>query len=189
MPLFDNYDMSNIYQNDKELINLDISINKYMTNTDISYYDGDTYTIDSTTIESNIQTYPATQIYDEISKNKINYSDSLSNLNSNFINELYSNHSKNLSTISTYLDKQSTLDKLKIINNTLDVKYKESLLQPTYIFFISWCFLFVILIFTLLLNLVEDQAHMNLITKFVLFIVFMFILIKSYKNIANYFNN
>jgi len=187
MPLFDDYDMSNIYQNDEELVDLDISINQYMTNTDISYYDG--VEINSDTIQTNIQTYPSTQIYDEILENRINYSDSLSKLNSNFVNDLDISHSKNLSTMSTYIDKQNILNKLKITNNTLNMKYEESILQPSYIFFISWCFLFIILIFTLLLNLVEDQMHINLITKFILFIVFLFIIIKSYKNIANYFNN
>ena len=108
MSLFDDYDMSNVYQNDEELVDLDISINQYMTNTDISYYEPSTYVIKPTYIEDYIiKNYPSTQIYDEILDNRIKYSESLSKLNSNFVNDLDISHSKNLSTMSTYIDKQN----------------------------------------------------------------------------------
>lgn len=189
IPLFNkNYDLSYVYQNDKELKDLDMSINIYSSDTNIKYYDENDI-IDTTEIKLNSTNYPITILYDDIVPNKTNYSSSVSNLNSNFINQLNVDHLKNNEIMANYTDKQKILNQLKIKNYTLDANYNESLQQPFYIFFIVWCFIFVFLIFTLMLNLIEDESHINLFTKLLLFLVFVYILFKSYKNIMIYFNN
>ena len=189
IPLFNkNYDLRYVYQNDKELKDLDMSINIYSSDTNIKYYDENDI-IDTTEIKLNSTNYPITILYNDIVPNKTNYSSSVSNLNSNFINQLNVDYLKNNEIMANYTDKQKILNQLKIKNHTLDANYTESLQQPFYIFFIIWCFIFVFLIFTLMLNLIEDVSHINLFTKLLLFVVFIYILFKSYKNIMIYFNN
>ena len=189
IPLFNNdYDLSYVYQNDKGLTDLDTSINLYSSNINIDYYNDDNI-INKDEILENVENYPITDLYNDIKPNKQKYSTSLSNLNSNFINQLNSDHVNNNHTMTYYIDKQNIRNELKKTNDTLNIRYYESMQQPYYIFFIVWCFIFILLIFTLMLNLIEDESHINLFTKLLLFLVFGFILLKSYKNIVNYFNN
>tara|TARA_B100000900_G_C20538668_1_gene699440 strand:+ start:720 stop:1307 length:588 start_codon:yes stop_codon:yes gene_type:complete len=189
VPLFNNdYDLSYVYQNDKGLTDLDTSINLYSSNINIDYYNDDNI-INKDEILENVENYPITDLYNDIKPNKQKYSTSLSNLNSNFINQLNSDHVNNNDTMTYYIDKQNIRNELKKTNDTLNIRYYESIQQPYYIFFIVWCFIFILLIFTLMLNLIEDESHINLFTKLLLFLVFGFILLKSYKNIVNYFNN
>ena len=189
IPLFNNdYDLSYVYQNDKGLTDLDTSINIYSSNINIEYYTDDNI-INKDEILENVENYPITDLYNDIKPNKQKYSTTLSNLNSNFINQLNSDHINNNDTIRYYIDKQNILNELKTTNHTLDTRYNQSIQQSYYIFFIVWCFIFILLIFTLMLNLIEDESHINLFTKLLLFLVFGFILLKSYKNIVNYFNN
>lgn len=189
IPLFNNdYDLSYVYQNDKGLSDLDTSINIYSSNINIEYYTDDNI-INKDEILENVENYPITDLYNDIKPNKQKYSTTLSNLNSNFINQLNSDYINNNDTIRYYIDKQNILNELKITNHTLDTRYNQSIQQSYYIFFIVWCFIFILLIFTLMLNLIEDESHINLFTKLLLFLVFGFILLKSYKNIVNYFNN
>ena len=189
IPLFNNdYDLSYVYQNDKGLTDLDTSINLYSSNINIDYYNDDNI-INKDEILENVENYPITDLYNDIKPNKQKYSTSLSNLNSNFINQLNSDHVNNNDTMTYYIDKQNIRNELKKTNDTLNIRYYESIQQPYYIFFIVWCFIFILLIFTLMLNLIEDESHINLFTKLLLFLVFGFILLKSYKNIVNYFNN
>ena len=188
VPLFNNdYDLSYVYQNDKGLADLDTSINLYSSNINIEYYNDNIINKDE--ILENVEKYPITDLYNDIKPNKQKYSTSLSNLNSNFINQLNSDHINNNDTMTYYIDKQNIRNELKKTNDTLNIRYYESIQQPYYIFFIVWCFIFILLIFTLMLNLIEDESHINLFTKLLLFLVFGFILLKSYKNIVNYFNN
>ena len=189
IPLFNNdYDLSYVYQNDKGLTDLDTSINIYSSNINIEYYTDDNI-INKDEILENVENYPITDLYNDIKPNKQKYSTTLSNLNSNFINQLNSDHINNNDTIRYYIDKQNILNELKTTNHKLDTRYNQSIQQSYYIFFIVWCFIFILLIFTLMLNLIEDESHINLFTKLLLFLVFGFILLKSYKNIVNYFNN
>ena len=140
VPLFNNdYDLSYVYQNDKGLTDLDTSINLYSSNINIDYYNDDNI-INKDEILENVENYPITDLYNDIKPNKQKYSTSLSNLNSNFINQLNSDHVNNNDTMTYYIDKQNIRNELKKTNDTLNIRYYESIQQPYYIFFISMQF-------------------------------------------------
>ena len=117
IPLFNNdYDLSYVYQNDKGLTDLDTSINIYSSNINIEYYTDDNI-INKDEILENVENYPITDLYNDIKPNKQKYSTTLSNLNSNFINQLNSDHINNNDTIRYYIDKQNILNELKTTNH------------------------------------------------------------------------
>ena len=85
--------------------------------------------------------------------------------------------------------KQQKINELNQDKYTLDTKYNEYIRKSNYIFFIVWCFIFILLVIIFIFYLIEENPKIHLFTKFILLVVFIFIIFKSYKNIAKIFNN
>ena len=170
-----------------DVSNYDSSLNNSLVST-LSIYDSTwTTTISDGTYISSLTPPNVSNLNTEITTNKDNYQRAISSLNPVFLDATYDDNSLNNQDIINYQNKQDEIEELKVVNDTLEFRLALAKQQPSLFLFLTWSIIFLFLFYCLMMFLVDDAKELNMPTKAILGLAFLYIVYKCIINIVDYF--
>lgn len=127
------------------------------------------------------------ELTNEIATNKSNYKNAIASLNQDFLDATDDNNTINNNDITSYIEKQDEIEELKIINDTLQFRLDLANQQPSLFLFLVWSIIFLFLFYCLMMFLVDDAKELNMPTKVILSLAFLYIVYQCIINIVDYF--
>lgn len=178
--LFTDISLSNVRSYDN-------SLNDTLIATLSSYNSTGDMTFDTSTYIPSLTTPDVSGLNSEIAENQSNYKRAISSLNQNFLDTMVDNNTSNNDDIVSYQEKQEEIEELKIINNTLEFRLSLANQQPSLFLFLTWSIIFLFLFYCLMLFLLDDEKDLNMPTKIILGLAFLYIVYKCIINIVDYY--
>lgn len=141
-----------------------------------------------TTPDSNEVNTKVKKKHKKLKKTKKSYSDAISNLNGGFLYQLQNNYNLINEKKQFYYEQQEELEQLHESNKALEYRVQAYEKGPTYMVFVCWSILFVILLLICFLYLIGEEKMIAIPIRVVLVILFIFITITISKNIFGIFD-
>ena len=170
-----------------EIRNYDNSLNETVVSTLSNYDYTGTMTFDTGTYIPTLTNPDVSGLNSLIQDNQDNYKRAVSSLNQDFLDTMVENNTSNNDDIVSYQEKQKEIEELKVINNTLEFRLDLANQQPSLFLFLIWSIIFLFLFYCLMLFLLDDDKELNLPTKIILALAFLYIVYKSIVHIVDYY--